>query len=167
MWSSEFINTLLASFGGSIVAVGALAAWLGNVWRDRIARTEALLSQIDVDLRTRRIDVYKELWEKTALLPNWPRDESVTYEQLLNFSYDLTDWYFHRGGMYLSGTAQSDGYAALQDTLAQILQDGPTGRLSLEAPDHYGMVRDRCSTLRTLLAIDIESRREAPSKSRL
>jgi hypothetical protein len=64
----------------SLIHKERLATWLGSVWKDRIVRTETLLGQIDTDLRQRRIEVYKELWESTALLPKWAKDESVTYE---------------------------------------------------------------------------------------
>jgi len=160
-WESVLYSALAAA-GGSAVIVGALAAWLGSVWKERIARTETLFGQIDTDLRQRRIEVYKELWELTALLPKWPRDETVTYDRLLSFSHDLRKWYFFRGGMYLSRTAQRDGYATLQDKVAEILQGKPSGALSTV---HYDTVRERCSYLRTLLTADIESRREALSKS--
>lgn len=160
-WESVFFSALAAA-GGSAIVVGALAAWLGNVWKERIARTETLFGKIDTDLRKRRIEVYKELWELTALLPKWPRDEAVTYDRLLAFSHDLRNWYFFRGGMYLSRTTQRDGYAALQDKIAGILQDKPSGALSTA---HYDAVREGCSYLRTLLTADIESRREALSKS--
>jgi hypothetical protein len=150
-WESVLYSALGAA-GGSVVIIGALASWLGSVWKDRIARTEALFGQIDTDLRQRRIEVYKELWESTALLPKWPRDQSVTYDQLLQFSKRLREWYFSRGGMYLSQTAQRDGYAALQDKIAEILKENPSGALS---GAHYDTVRERCSYLRTLLTADI------------
>ena len=165
-WENVLYSALGAA-GGSVVIIGALAGWLGGVWKDRIAQTEALFGQIDTDLRQRRIEVYKELWESTALLPKWPRDESVTYDQLLRFSKQLREWYFSRGGMYLSRTTQRDGYAALQDKIAEILaetlKEKPSGALS---PAHYDTVRERCSYLRTLLTADIESTREGLSKSR-
>ena len=160
-WESVFYSALGAA-GGSVVIVGALAAWLGSVWKERIARTETLFGQIDTDLRQRRIEVYKKLWELTALLPKWPRDETVTYDRFLTFSGDLRNWYYFHGGMYLSRTSQRDGYAALQEKIAEILKNKPSGTLS---PSHYDAVRERCSYLRSLLTADIESRREALSKS--
>jgi len=72
---------------------------------------------------------------------------------------ELKTWYFQRGGMYLSRTAHRDAYSPLQDTLANILGTQSTGPIS---DQHYELVRDRCSALRTALANDIESRREGP-----
>jgi hypothetical protein len=37
----EFWHTLLSSVGGSLIVTGALATWLGSVWKDRIAANEA------------------------------------------------------------------------------------------------------------------------------
>ncbi len=70
MVDSDLVATLLASLGGGLVAAGALATWLGSVWKERISRTEAALIQVDTDLRLRRIEVYKPLWELTVLLPS-------------------------------------------------------------------------------------------------
>lgn len=160
MIDSDLVKAVLASVGGGLVAAGALATWLGSVWKERIARTEAALIQVDVDLRLRRIEVYKPLWELTVLLPRWPRDPNVTYEQLLAFTEALRKWYFAGGGMYLSRTTHKGGYYPLQEDLERVLNQRKTGRLSLESPDDYGAIRDRCSTLRSHLAADIASRRD-------
>jgi hypothetical protein len=161
MINSDLVSALLTSLGGGLVAAGALAAWLGSVWKDRIARTEAALIQVDVDLRLRRIEVYKPLWELTALLPRWPRDSDVTYERLLEFTEALRDWYFAGGGMYLSRTTHKNGYYPLQQELERVLAQKKTGKLSHDSPDDYGAIRDCCSTLRSNLAADIASRRDS------
>src|SRR5688572_2668523 len=98
----EIIVTIVGAAGGTGVVIVGLSAWLGKLWADRIAAVRKLAGEIDLDLRVRRIDVYKEIWEATAVLPKWPRDQGVTYEQLLALSRTLRDWYFHRGGIYLS-----------------------------------------------------------------
>lgn len=161
MIDSDLVAALLASLGGGLVAAGALATWLGSVWKERIARIEAALIQVDIDLRLRRIEVYKPLWELTALLPRWPRDPDVTYEQLLKFTEALRKWYFAGGGMYLSRTTHKSGYYPLQQELERVLGQKKTGKLSHESPDDYGAIRDRCSTLRSHLAADIASRRDS------
>jgi hypothetical protein len=159
MSSVEIILTVLGAAGGTGVIIAGLSAWLGKVWADRIAQAQKLSGEIDLDLRKRRIDVYTELWEATAVLPKWPRAQDVTYEALLALSQTLKTWYFRRGGMYLSRTTHRDAYSPLQDTLADILKTNSAGPVSAE---HYDLVRERCSALRTALASDIESRRESP-----
>ncbi len=155
----EIILTVLGAAGGTGVIIAGLSAWLGKVWADRIAQLQKLAGEIDLDLRTRRIEVYKELWKATAVLPKWPRAADVTYEDLLKLSETLRDWYFQKGGMYLSHTAHHDGYVPLQDALADVLKSRATGPIT---DPHYDAIRDRCSTLRTALARDIQSRRESP-----
>lgn len=155
----EIILTVLGAAGGAGVIVAGLGAWLGKVWADRIAQAQKLAGEIDLDLRKRRLEVYPELWEATALLPKWPRAQGVTYEALLALSQSLRTWYFQRGGIYLSRTTQRDAYSPLQDALAEVLKINTAGPISDE---HYDVVRERCSTLRTALTNDIESRREGP-----
>jgi hypothetical protein len=156
---SEIVLTVLTATGGSAVVLGALAAWLGKVWADRMAQTQRLLQDIDVDLRKRRIDAYQELWKSTALLPKWPKADGVTYERLLQFSEELRSWYFDKGGIYLSRSTHDDAYGPLQDALAELLGANKSGPISNE---HYEVVRRLCSRLRGALAGDIESRREGP-----
>jgi hypothetical protein len=73
MSSVEIILTVLGAAGGTGAIIAGLSAWLGKVWADRIAQAQKLAGEIDLDLRKRRIDVYTELWEATAVLPKWPR----------------------------------------------------------------------------------------------
>ena len=42
-----------------------------------------------------------------------------------------------------------------------MLSQHKAGKLSHESPDDYAAIRDRCSTLRSHLAADIASRRDA------
>ena len=159
MGSLEIILTVLTAAGGSAVVLAALAAWLGKVWADRIAQNQRLHADIDVDLRVRRIAVYQELWTATSLLPKWPKASGLTYEQLLAFSQTLRDWYFMKGGMYFSRSTHDNAYSPLQDALAEVLRSNSSGVISDE---HYEKIRSACSTLRSALAGDIESRREGP-----
>ena len=159
MTPAEIITTVLTAAGGSAVIVAGLAAWLGKVWADRIAQTQKLMQDIDIDLRTKRIGVYEELWKSTAILPKWPKATDVTYEQLLLFSESLRTWYFQKGGMYLSLSTHKNAYSPLQDALADVLRTRKSGPVSDE---DYEQIRRCCSILRTALAGDIESRREGP-----
>lgn len=63
--------------------------------------------------------------------------------------------------MYLSRTTHREGYAGLQTTIENILKARPSGVISEE---HYDLVRERCSSLRSHLASHIESRRDALSQ---
>lgn len=154
------LTSVVAAIGGAALVVGGLAAWLGAVWKNRIERQENLRAQIDVDLRSRRILVYEPLWALMKVLPKWPRNEDVTYERLRQLSEELRDWYFEKGGLYLSERSREE-YGALQDELQRVSEAGRTGPLARKPDDDYEVVRQRCSTLRTSLARDIASRRDA------
>ena len=138
---------------------------LGQSGKTELPAPKWAIGLIDVDLRTKRIAVYETLWTHTKVLPKWPREQGVTYEQLLEFTHTLRSWYFTGGGMYLSRTTQRHGYAPLQDALERVLGQGKTGPLSHSNPDDYEAIRSKCSNLRSLLAADIESRRESPLHS--
>jgi hypothetical protein len=156
---SELFLAILGGVGGGGAIVAALAAWLGNVWSNRIMQNQQYLGEIDLDLRKRRIEVYHELWKSTALLPKWPRADNVTYADLAALSETLRHWYYEGGGIYLSKTSRDEGYGPLQGTIASVLGHGKSGVLE---PGDYEAVRKKCSALRTRLTEDIESRRESP-----
>jgi hypothetical protein len=80
----------------------------------------AFTSVVDTDLRTRRIPVYAELWEKTGLLPMWRWNTELEYEALHQLTCDFRNWYFKRGGMYLSTSAR-DAYFEVQKCINAIL----------------------------------------------
>jgi hypothetical protein len=118
----------------------------------------ATATTIDSDLRAHRIEVYCDLWKKTGLLPQWPRNQHLTYSELQQFTTDLRDWYFERGGMYLSRSAR-EAYGKVQEALGGVLAKNNGGTVS--DPD-YEAVRTQCSKLRSELTDDLLSRREAP-----
>lgn len=155
----ELAMTILAAIGGSGVVIVGLAAWLGKIWAERIAITQKFTGEIDLDLRKRRIDVYGKLWQFTSLLPKWPHAEDVTYEQLRTLSQDLRHWYYKDGGIFLSRSTHDEGYGPLQGAISKVVADDANGRLS---PGDYETVRLKCSTLRSMLAADIQSRRDSP-----
>jgi hypothetical protein len=115
-------------------------------------------SRIDIDLRKRRMGVYKDLWRYTEILPKWPRDPGVTYEALGEFSKTLRTWYFRTGGMYLSKDAQK-AYSDVQEKIRGILEEVQSGPIE---DKHYDEVRDACSALRAQMTEDMLSRKPAP-----
>jgi hypothetical protein len=136
----------------------------GNIAAEVAVGASALLERKEADppevpptaeLQRERISTYRSLWTLTKLLPKWPRSRDVTYEALHEFSQALRDWYFHQGGgMFLSRSAHT-AYAALQDSLTAIFAEQPSGGITDE---HYDVVRELCSALRSRLARDIGAR---------
>lgn len=157
MTSADSVVEILTAAGGSGLIVAGLAGWLGKVLADRLSQVTRLRGEVDVDLRKRRIDAYLPLWRLTSLLPKWPRAHGVTYEDLYQLSLDIRTWYFETGGIFLSRSTQRKAYVPLQDAIAALSVAGKKGPLS---ESDYDAIRDRCSTLRTRLSSDVESRRE-------
>ena len=60
--------------------VGAAVSYIGAVVKSALD----FRSKVDESLIKTRTDIYKNLWKMTALLPKWPREENVTYEQVEN-----------------------------------------------------------------------------------
>jgi hypothetical protein len=160
---NDIVTSILTSIGGTAVVVGSVAAWIGKLYADRasarLTATLRLSATIDLDLRNHRLTAYKSLWLETSLLPKRPRASDVTYEALRNFRDRLRQWYFETGGIFLSTSAQKLGFVPLQDVLCAALQDAPDGPISDEL---YNRVQEHCSRLRSLLASDIQSRKEGP-----
>jgi hypothetical protein len=133
--------------------IGGVVAYVGAV----INSSLAMRAQIDQSLRDARTNVYKDLWRRTGLLPQWPKSSDVTYAKLTDFSRDLRQWYFTEGGIYLSSESRSM-YGSLQEILSVVLQGAGQGKISEE---EYERIREACSLLRTELTRDLLSRRRA------
>lgn len=133
--------------------IGGFVAYVGAV----INSSLAMRSQIDQSLRDARTNVYKDLWRRTGLLPQWPKSSDVTYAKLSDFSRDLRHWYFTEGGIYLSSESRAM-YGRLQEIVTVVLQDAGQGRITDE---EYVRIREACSLLRTELTRDLLSRRRA------
>ena len=117
---------------------------------------------VDVDLRKRRIDVYTELWEKTKILSKWPRNPDVTYIALKDFSEALKEWYFEKGGMFLSRTTHNKAYIPLQEAITNTIKQKGGPIYEGITDEEYDRIRELCSNLRTHLTEDIISRKTAP-----
>ena len=136
--------------------VGAAVAALGALIQSLLSARE----KIDESLREERVRQYRVLWEKTGLLPLWPRAEHVTYARLSRMSTDFRDWYFHGGGLFLSTRARK-AYGKAQEAIAAVLEaQGGDRDAALSAPD-YDALQQRLSALRTELTGDLLSRRRA------
>jgi len=118
----------------------------------------ATASIVDTDLRNRRIQVYTELWRMTGVLPQWPHNAELTYENLSALTGELRKWYFDQGGMYLSDPART-AYGCVQESLDAVLSQRKGEKVSA---DDYEKIRQQCSKLRSELTNDLLSRREAP-----
>jgi hypothetical protein len=136
--------------------VGVVSGFVGAVLKAALDRR----TKLDEDLLKERRTLYAELWQETKVLPKWPRASDVTYQDVAEFSAQLRDWYFLKGGMYLSSKARQS-YGGVQDRIWSVL--GTRGKdrdMPLLAED-YDAFQAACSAMRTELTRDLLSRRGA------
>ncbi|MBK9983961.1 MAG: hypothetical protein IPP15_16605 [Saprospiraceae bacterium] len=109
--------------------------------------------------------VYKELWQKrygtytkllqlTGALPLYPEKANLIYKDLFTISEKMRDWYFEEGGLLLSMKTRNK-YFEVQKKIQVILKDNI---LDSSLHDHYDIIRDLFSELRTELTNDLMSR---------
>lgn len=167
------INNIVTAIGGLGVIIIGVVAWVGKIISAKLTshneivnkKIESSIEQsnsVDLDLRERRINIYKELWKSTDLLPKLPKSKNVTYEHINEFSIKLRDWYFDIGGMFLSSDAHKKGYIPLQESIGNLIDQDLKG---IVTDEHYENIRLCCSKLRTLLTDDIVSRKTAPNNT--
>ncbi len=138
-----------------------LPALLGGVGGYLAALLKSVLdmrAKVDEELRTARAGVYKPLWQRMELLPQWPRATNVTYKDLKDLSEAFRDWYFKEGGIYLSHTARKK-YGDAQEAMTQAFQKNDLA--TVISGQDYDVVREKLSLLRTELTNDLLSRRRA------
>lgn len=154
----ETVGNILAGVLGSSIIIGVLIKFVLSVWADRISRVEAIHNEIDLDLRNRRIEGYSSLWRSTGLLPKWPPNRTIEYEDLNKLNDRLSQWYFEEGGIFLSRSAHNNNFDPLRAALAKLQLDEEVGLVS---ETHYEEIRELCSKLRSALSYDIQSRRDS------
>ena len=112
-----------------------------------------LKAEYDKDLRTKRLEQYLEIWPQFAPLAT-TKAEELRNEDLEEFSRALRDWYFAKGGIYLSASAM-DVYNIIQREISRVTHADhqPTQR-------DLARVRFFGSSLRTRMTEDLGTRRQ-------
>lgn len=134
--------------------VGAIATYSVAVLRIR----GELRNKYDMDLRGRRIGVYLELWKLLEDLPKYARPKQLTRGDLGSLSVSLRQWYFQKGGLFLSKKGR-DTYFRLQDAITEELEsrtpsDEPLDEVTYQALRRLG------HDLREALALDVGTRKD-------
>jgi hypothetical protein len=101
--------SLLTLIGGALVS--GVLTYLGS--RSKLAM------DYDADLRKRRIETYSDLWSKLEPLAKYAPKETFSEADAVSLAKSLRDWYFEKGGLFLSTAAREDCFA-LQDLLKHI-----------------------------------------------
>jgi hypothetical protein len=140
--------------------VGAISGILTTAWKTR----KDLEAQYDIDLRKRRIEAYRALWKELEILADYSPPGELRYDGLRALSISLRQWYFQRGGLFLSLKTRGP-YFNLQQALTGV---SSAGRPGSERVDEYTatVVKTLASRLRTSTTDDVATRvgsRLAPS----
>lgn len=156
MESSVAIAVISAAAGLATATLGALAK--GAVNRR---------AELNEDLRAMRLKTYPVVWKLTSVVSTWPEQE-LTYGQLRTLHERLRAWYFgcdefaqdlgqQPGGLSLSKTAR-ERYGNVQQIIAIYLCESDDEAEPVP-PEVYSAIRASCSSFRTALTDDLDTRR--------
>ena len=106
------------------------------------------------ELWSKRFEVYKNLFQITAILPQYPMNPDVTYGSLVRASEQMRDWYFEVGGLLLSVKTR-DKYFKVQKMIQEIAKGKEKNERLI---DDYENVRQLFSQLRKQMTNDLMSR---------
>jgi hypothetical protein len=146
-------DKILAAIAGLVA--GIITTYLGAILKFR----DDLRARYDNDLREKRIDEYRGLWRLTEMFPKYARTKPVLMQDIRRLTGNLRDWYFQRGGMFLSG-ASRDAYFEFQEKLKAVLDERRPDETPLEEPV-YERLRKVGSDLRSTLVRDVLTRKES------
>jgi hypothetical protein len=142
-WTAGLIATGAGLCSG-LVSAGA-NTWLAN------------RSKVSEELREQRLKAYPEVWKQTSAFSRWPRN-GVDHAELARFHRELRRWYYEVGGLYMSEHARAR-YGDMQELVGAYCDHGDGSPAALE-PHAYDALMKACSTFRTALTEDLESRRQ-------
>jgi hypothetical protein len=149
MGTLDSLTIAVISGVGSGLAAGIVSGFvtLRKVRQD-------LAAQYDADLREQRLKHYQDVWTYFEPL-TITRPRSLTKNDLDALSGRLRDWYFFKGGLYMS-TPSTRFYNILQEALARLV-----ARDAEPAKDDLNAVRFFASSFRARLTEDVGTRRRA------
>ena len=140
----EYLAPVLTFLGGLLVA------WLTAVLKFR----KDLEAEYDKTLRAKRMKAYEQLWATTQPLAFYARAQPATPEVLQNMAVALRNWYYEKGGIYLTQNSK-EAYFSLQDGIVEAVKKGAT----LEDAE-FDILQKLGSELRGNLADDVGARRK-------
>jgi hypothetical protein len=140
-------------------ALGIVGTYLSAVVKFR----KDLEAKYDIDLRDKRIEVYKELWKRLQPLAKYLPAMPFTYKIAQELSANLRARYFEVGGLFLSESSR-DAYFTLLDKMEEVLKYPTVQPDEVLSDDIREEVRQKSSMLRTQLAKDVGTRQESRFK---
>lgn len=141
--------------------VGSLAGILVTMWQVR----KQLEAGAELQRRENRIPVMQELWSHLQAFSFFGKPQKERGELLRKISDDLTQWYYKKGGLYLSETSQKF-YVRFQTTINTFITNYDLPEIKLDQLNHseFHQLQEEASVLRTLTARDCGTRIETDSK---
>ena len=135
--------------------IAALVTFLlGGVLGGFIQAVYSYKKEILSGIWLKRFEEYKLVWEITGVLPKFPEDRNVTYNDLYSTCIKLKNWYFKNGGIILSKKSRLV-YEDVQEELYKIACRQTEEKVS--TPD-YKLLRETFSLFRAELTNDLTSR---------
>lgn len=165
MFDFEVSDKVTAAFVTGVLSLiaGFIITYLSISVRNR----KELEAKYDLDLRSRRIEVYRDLWKRLQSLSLYARTGTFKKKSAAELSEKLREWYFEIGGLFLSERTR-DEYFDIQRELESIIEDNTIGdgedlaiKKSDESESWFERLRAKGSSLRTGMARDVGTRKKA------
>ena len=154
-WLLSLITGLIS---GAITAVVTYYSTLAKARLD-------LTIEYDKELRQSRLKAYQDLWQHLKPLARYTAEHPLSYRIAKKTSEQMRDWYFDRGGIYLSRESREpyfDLKQALQDIIDDSrLQEQPDAPAASLHPKVVARVHHTGTALRETLSNDIGTRRQS------
>jgi hypothetical protein len=139
------------------IVTGALVTYVSAILKFR----KDLEAEYDKDLRSKRIEVYMELWKHLQILARYDRPKPLNKQTLQELTVAMRQWYFEVGGLYLSENTRNV-YFDLKKAIQTILENDKyqAGEL-LDIIDSANIL-EKASLLRARLTKDVGTRKSSP-----
>lgn len=137
---------------GVSLSTGIIATYFGAVIKFR----KDFEFEYDKDLRQKRIQEYLNLWKLLQPLAFYSPPGPVTYCTIIELSREMRQWYYEKGGIYLSSLSR-DSYFALQKKIQEDLTN-PHNQNDLLPDQIREEIKKLASSLRTSMSNDVGTR---------
>lgn len=135
-------------------AIGFVATYITAILKVQ----QDLKSQYNIALRDKRIEAYKDLWEKLKPLAFHSLNNQIEYVEVEELSKELVNWYYGLGGLLLSESSQKK-YTEFQDEIEEIL-DAKESNSTYLLLGTSNRIKEMASSLRTHLIKDVGTRED-------
>ncbi|HAJ37901.1 MAG TPA: hypothetical protein DCL15_19700 [Chloroflexi bacterium] len=139
---------------------GVLSGIAGTYLAAILKFRKDLEADYDRDLRSRRLDVYKKLWNHLQLAARYDRPKPLTLSTLEELTTAMRVWYFEEGGIYLSEPTRAR-YFELKEAIKQLLETGRGADQELDDRDSQQLLK-LASLLRSSMTSDVGTRKSSP-----